>query len=34
VAKFRREGWIQTVDHDIVVHEPKAMQAVVSRPRR
>lgn len=34
VAQFRREGWIGTVDHDIVVREPKALQAVVSRPRR
>jgi CRP-like cAMP-binding protein len=34
VAKFRREGWIETVDHDIVVHDPEALRGLVNRPRR
>lgn len=34
VANFRRQGWISTADHDIVVSEPDALKDILSRPRR
>ena len=34
VAKFRREGWILTADHDILVREPEALQGLLAQPRR
>jgi hypothetical protein len=34
VANFRRQGWIGTAEHDIVVSEPDALRDILSRPRR
>ena len=34
VARFRREGWILTADHDILVREPEALQGLRAQPRR
>ena len=34
VARFRREGWILTADHDILVREPEALQGLLTQPRR
>jgi CRP-like cAMP-binding protein len=34
VAKFRRQGSIRTLDHDIVVQNPEALRELVNRPRR
>ena len=34
VASFRRQGWIATVDHDIVVAEAHSLKGLLSKPRR
>ena len=34
VAKFRCQGSIHTLDHDIVVQDPEALRELVNRPRR
>lgn len=34
VAKFRREGWSLTADHDMLVHDPDALQGLLAQPRR
>ena len=34
IASFRRRGWIETADHQIVVSEPDALQDTLKRPRR